>query len=179
MDEQDLFELLFGPTAHPEMLKRSARVAKFLYSNAQLTRGHMDRLWESASCKHEAHRNAVFSLIQDIAFAFSSADVSYLIDKVSAVPYSQVDASVLGLLKEFARQLSNWRLPKTVHYLPSLKHEEIPHDPTIASAWDEVLVDPAPPVYIHFNTENATERPTGEGTELTEGLEVARALEYL
>ncbi|CAG9332998.1 unnamed protein product [Blepharisma stoltei] len=109
IDNHNLFELIFGPSSHPQLVKRSADIIRFLYSNSRFSRDHIDLIWNSASSKHEAEREALMTLIQDIVPCLSAQDLHYFFMKLYLLPYAEIDSQVLSLIKSFVRQMSNLR----------------------------------------------------------------------
>lgn len=109
MDNHNLFDLIFGPSSHHQIVKRSADIIRFLYSHGRFTRDNIDVIWNSASSKHEAEKEALMTLIQDIVPSLSAQDLQYFFLKLYLLSYPEIDSQVLSLIKSFIRQMSNLR----------------------------------------------------------------------
>jgi ubiquitin C-terminal hydrolase len=103
IDSKDLINLIFGPTSHHEIIKRSTDLVKFMYSNSRFKQDHLKNLWEVAFAKHESVREALLNLIQDLIPSLYSEDLQFLYEKIVSLQLSAVDGQILQLAKSYTR----------------------------------------------------------------------------
>ena len=108
IDNHDLIELIFGASSHPEIVKRSCDLIKFLYTNSRFTRNHIDKLWDCAFLKHETDRDAMISLLSELVYVLKLSDLQNMFAKIYVLDLHEVDSQILVLLKAIALQYSRY-----------------------------------------------------------------------
>lgn len=106
IDTHDLIGIIFGPSSHPEIVKRSAELVKFLYVHSRFTSSHIDKLWDCALLKHETDRDAMISLISELVYELKLNDLQSMYTKIHNLDLHDIDVQILGLLKSMAFQFS-------------------------------------------------------------------------
>lgn len=110
VDKKDIIGVLFGSSSHPELIKRSHELIRFLYTNNRFSRDNIDLIWANAASKHEAERDVIMKLFQSLAASLTPQDIQYFFSKILNMPYAEIDSEMLNLTKSFARSLSTVRL---------------------------------------------------------------------
>lgn len=123
IDSKDLINVIFGPTSHHEIIKRSMDLIKFMYTNSRFTQDHLKSVWEVAFSKHEAEREALLNLMQDLVPCLDTEDLQFLYEKVKLVPFGTIDGQILQLAKSFTRLNSFYRPPHRKYKSLSEKKE--------------------------------------------------------
>jgi hypothetical protein len=67
MDEQRIFNLIFGESLHSEVIKKSNILLGFLYSQERIRVEELDIIWDCATKKHEAYKVAVLKALTYLA----------------------------------------------------------------------------------------------------------------
>lgn len=110
VDRKDILGVIFGSSSHPELIKRSHELIRFLYTNNRFSRDNIDLIWANAASKHEAERDVIMKLFQSLASSLTPQDIQYFFSKIISMPYIEIDSEMLNLVKSFARSLSNVRV---------------------------------------------------------------------
>eukprot|EP01105_Mastigella_eilhardi_P025904 TRINITY_DN722_c0_g1_i6.p1 TRINITY_DN722_c0_g1~~TRINITY_DN722_c0_g1_i6.p1 ORF type:complete len:1637 (+),score=419.07 TRINITY_DN722_c0_g1_i6:175-5085(+) len=84
--------------AHPELLYNMADMLGFLSQHGQLTKEHINRLWEQAMGKHESTKHAIYSALLRLLPHLSGADVSSVFLKLKEMPVEEHDAESVSML---------------------------------------------------------------------------------
>lgn len=106
IDSHDIIEIIFGGSSHPEIVKRSSDLVKFLYSNSRFNRSNIDKLWDCAFLKHETDRDALIFLFSELAYVLRLPDLQHMFSKIYILDLNEIDTQILGLIKSIALQLS-------------------------------------------------------------------------
>mmetsp|Transcript_13360 Transcript_13360/g.25089 ORF Transcript_13360/g.25089 Transcript_13360/m.25089 type:complete len:2359 (+) Transcript_13360:2657-9733(+) len=133
-DANQPLQVIYGDNSHPELVKRSAELLRFLYLNQRLSRQEFDVILDSATGRHEAERDVIFGVLQDVMRVLEPADLIHFFQKLSALPLPKIDTQVLALIKSIASSLSDAQLRSSrfdevsqedaLEYLWSLTQEE-------------------------------------------------------
>ena len=63
MDENSIFNMMFGESFHPEVIKKSYFLLEFLYANNRLGEEQINMMWDCAMQKHEVYRVAILKAL--------------------------------------------------------------------------------------------------------------------
>ena len=100
-EEFKVFDIIFGATCHPEIIKRSLIFAKFLYNNSWLSVERINYIWENALSRHDAYRESFLGILDDLISILSPRDLNYLFNKITNISYQSIDLKILRLIKTF------------------------------------------------------------------------------
>lgn len=90
-----LVEGMFNPqTSHPELMRRSTKVIKFLLTNQQFTSEHLDAVWEPVLANPE-HMVVITKVLHDLATFLRTPLLLHLLDKIAAVPVTSVSEEMV------------------------------------------------------------------------------------
>jgi ubiquitin C-terminal hydrolase len=128
-DTHQPLQIIYGDDTHPELVKRSAELLRFLYLNQRLSRQEFDVILDSATGRHEAERDVIFGVLQDVMRVLEPADLVHFFQKLSALPLPKVDPQVLALIKSIAASLSDAQLRSPSHF------EEPAHEDALEFLW--------------------------------------------
>lgn len=171
IDSKDLIGLVFGPTSHHQIIKRSTDLVKFMYTHGRFTQDHLKNLWEVAFSKHEADREALLSLIQELIPSLYSEDLQFLFDNITSVPVSSIDSQILQLAKSFTRLNSYYRPQHRKS--KSMNSEKVDCPPIkIEEVYDISMPIPMPPPQVASNA-------TSQVPEEVNTFEYTKILHYL
>lgn len=70
MDQNQIFNMIFGESLHPEVIKKSYFLLEFLYDNDRVGVDQINMMWDCAIQKHEVYRVAILK-----AFIFLGSKV--------------------------------------------------------------------------------------------------------
>lgn len=108
IESHQVIEIVFGSSTHPEIIKRSGELLKFLYSNSRFTRNNISKLWDLAFLKHETDRDALICLFSELAHVLKQPDLQHLFSKIYVLELHEIDSQILGLVKNLVYQLSKY-----------------------------------------------------------------------
>ena len=123
LDSKDFCSFLFNSVVHNEVLKRSSDILKLLYMNSRVSQELILKLWQTTFEKHEAEREALIGLIQDLISVMDCEDLKFLYEKVEAIPLASVDSQILQVVKSYAK-LGYYYWPSNKNKPNSKKQEE-------------------------------------------------------
>lgn len=106
MDNQKIFDLVFGDSLHSEIIKKSYALLQFLYQNERIKRKELDKIWECATKKHEAYKVAILKALAFLATKASLDDLGYIFNKLKSLQMNEIDKFSLGLIKAIAKKLA-------------------------------------------------------------------------
>lgn len=98
--DHHILEYLFGETSHPEIMKRSKEIIKFIASEGKLTRDHINMIWDSQVGKHETVRQIIWGVIGELAPEMTLEIVDLLFDKIKQFELKDFNPSLLSLVRE-------------------------------------------------------------------------------
>lgn len=160
-DQHDLMGTIFGYKSHPELVRRSGEVVRFLYKHGRCTRTDLDRIWTLALAKHEAERDVTVALYRELVPVLNAADSEHFFSVLVGIPLAQVDSQVLGLIVTFVKPSVGFgtqekitkflkiTLPKPVSDLNNAIVEESPQTR---------LADPTKPIVLGYFPEETQTR---------------------
>lgn len=127
-DAHQPLQVIYGDNSHPELVKRSAELLRFLYLNQRLSRQEFDVILDSATGRHEAERDVIFGVLQDVMRVLEPADLVHFFQKLSTLPLPKVDTQVLALIKSIASSLSDAQLR-------SNRFDDLSHEDALEFLW--------------------------------------------
>ena len=99
--DNKLVEYLLSDSSHVELIKRSGSILRFLSSNKQLTKDHLELLWKWQDGKHEANVLGVFETIIEIWADLSVESLDFIFSKIVLIPTKKYNEHTLNFLKDF------------------------------------------------------------------------------
>lgn len=103
LDKKDIVSVLFGPKSHHEIVKRSSDLLRFLYQNSRFDQKQLGFLWDLTFDKHEAEREALIGVIQELILVLDCDDLQFLYEKMKQIPSHLVDPQILQIAKSYAK----------------------------------------------------------------------------
>ena len=116
-----------------------------MYTHSRFTQDHLKNLWEVAFSKHEADREALLNLIQDLIPSLYSEDLQFLYDNITSVPVGSIDGQILQIAKSYTRLNSYYR---PIHRKSKSTNSEMPTSSVpmrLDDSYDISVVIPLPP----------------------------------
>lgn len=101
MEEKALFDELYGPTCHPEIVKRSTDIAHFLLQESKLSQARINVIWENALSRYQAYKDSMLNLLEELIHKFNGSDLKFLCHKIVTMPHNQVNHRLLQMIKSF------------------------------------------------------------------------------
>ncbi|CAK0801546.1 unnamed protein product [Prorocentrum cordatum] len=101
-ERHGLLPILLGARAHPEVLRRSSFLLRFLAREGLLTAERLEALW-ACGCsgdKHEGLTTCVLDLLVEVAPGLDRAQTGLLVGKVREMPPASVDAKFFRFLRD-------------------------------------------------------------------------------
>lgn len=98
--------MMFGESLHPEVIKKSKDILEFLYFNGRIGEEQINLMWQCAMEKHEVYRVAILKALISLASIVKSKELSFIFEKVRALPASQIDKFMMLLLKAMAKNVA-------------------------------------------------------------------------
>ena len=106
MDDNRIFDMMFGESLHPEVIKKSKDILEFLYFNGRIGEEQINVMWQCAMEKHEVYRVAILKALISLASIVKSKELRFIFEKVRALPASQIDKFMMLLLKTMAKNVA-------------------------------------------------------------------------
>ncbi len=102
IEEQKLIPLVLGKdSSHPELIKRTPPVMKFLAQNKALSKEALDLLWTAGIGKHEALVRVVYDALAEIASELPEAQLESLFARIKEIPLNQFTDILMNFLRVF------------------------------------------------------------------------------
>ena len=67
MDKNQIFNMMFGESFHPEVIKQSDFLLEFLYHNNRIGEQQINMMWDFAMQKHEVYKVAIMKALINLA----------------------------------------------------------------------------------------------------------------
>lgn len=78
-----------------------------MYSVGKIQTNEIDIIWDCATNKHEAYKAAILKALTNLSSKLSLEHLKYLLLKIKALSFSDIDKFAIGLLRSIARKVSN------------------------------------------------------------------------
>jgi hypothetical protein len=78
LDNNSIFNMLFGESLHSEVIKKSHFLLEFLYANDRVGETEISMMWEQAMNKHEAYKIAIFKALIFLASKAKVAEIRFM-----------------------------------------------------------------------------------------------------
>ncbi|OMJ90056.1 hypothetical protein SteCoe_7634 [Stentor coeruleus] len=101
MEENTLFDELYGPTCHPEIINRSTDTAHFLLQDPKLSQSRINFIWENAMSRYQAYKDSMLNLLEGLIYKLTDKDLNFICQKIILVPHSQLNFHLLQIIKSF------------------------------------------------------------------------------
>ena len=101
IQENDIIDSILGANVHPELLKRTPSILKFLAQRDALTLQNLESLWNASVGQHESVIRSVYDTIVDLASCLSGPELDFIFFKIKALEISSFSELTLNFLKGF------------------------------------------------------------------------------
>jgi len=106
LDHNHIFNIFFGGSLHPEVIKKSFYLLNFLYTSGRIQEAQLEQMWNVATKKHEAFKAVIFKALAFLTSVLKPKELRYLFERVRGMPLKDHDASSLALLKAISKVLA-------------------------------------------------------------------------
>ena len=104
--EKKIFNVFFGTSLHPEVIKKSFYLLDFLYRHGELTENELNKMWHIATKKHEAFKVSIMRSLIFMASRMAPKELQFLFTKLQGMQLREHDKFSLLLLKSIAKALA-------------------------------------------------------------------------
>jgi len=104
--EKQIFQVFFGTSLHPEVIKKSFALLDFLYQQGDLTERELSKMWLIATKKHEAFRVSIMRALIFLATRMAAKELTFLFGKLQSMQLREHDKFSLVLVKNIAKALA-------------------------------------------------------------------------
>ena len=84
MEKENFFDIIFGESVHPEVIKKSFPLLDFLYTNNKLGVPEFEIMWHIATKKHETFKVAIIKALTHLATKTIPEHTELLFHKVKS-----------------------------------------------------------------------------------------------
>lgn len=100
----NVLQIILGPTAHIEIIKRSGPLLKLLCrpNEVLFDESIVELVWRCQVGKHEEMVRTIYNLIQEVLPSLPMAMIDKFFEKVQAMPPVQIDEKYVVFLREFS-----------------------------------------------------------------------------
>merc|ERR1719162_1386358 len=102
--ENELLQLLFGDASHPQLMKQSVDILKFICNESKLKLSHLDVIWaaiERAAAKQDDVENELQTLcevVDSLSFWLEQEHFDFLFEKFEQMDMNTFTAHHLALM---------------------------------------------------------------------------------
>jgi hypothetical protein len=82
MDDNRIFNMMFGESCHPEVIKKSYFLLEFLYNNDRIGEEQISMMWDCATKKHEAYKIAILRALMFLGSKVRSKELQLMVSKI-------------------------------------------------------------------------------------------------
>lgn len=101
--QENLLELLFGESSHPQIMSRTGPILLFLAKTGNLLVSDLDLVWAAGENKHESLVHIVYGLFAEICSTLQMEHIEYLFAaKIQPISPSEFDAPTFTLLRSLS-----------------------------------------------------------------------------
>eukprot|EP01105_Mastigella_eilhardi_P014361 TRINITY_DN3272_c0_g1_i6.p1 TRINITY_DN3272_c0_g1~~TRINITY_DN3272_c0_g1_i6.p1 ORF type:complete len:2846 (+),score=628.82 TRINITY_DN3272_c0_g1_i6:898-8538(+) len=137
-----IVELLFGPSLHVEVARRSVEVLRFMSRHHALSHAHLSFMWEASVDKHETVTFSVYSLLTELARVLTAEDRAFVYERVQRIPLAAYTAQHLDFVTSFCKSDAIMTDPSVCH--PAQTENDDPPDPMGTDIFWALLQDDSP-----------------------------------
>jgi ubiquitin carboxyl-terminal hydrolase 9/24 len=119
----NVLDLVINDRPHPELLKRSSVIIRFLAQNKSIGPSHLEMIWTSMQGKHDSYIRATYQAILDSTNYFSEDLHDFLYEKIKSVPLPAYDESFLNYVKDFTLLALNLGIRTSLYSRKEYKKE--------------------------------------------------------
>lgn len=102
LKDNSVVERLFNDKSHPEEIKQSILIPKFLASRQQFRTEDLESLWKLSQGKHESVQHTIFEALVDLAEDLPSPLLDRLYGLISSIPEDQIDIPTITFISRFS-----------------------------------------------------------------------------
>ncbi|ELR25257.1 uncharacterized protein ACA1_290210 [Acanthamoeba castellanii str. Neff] len=109
IQENQIIERLFQSKLsdmHPELIKRSKNLLKFMASEKFLNQGHLDMMWKATATQHA--EPAVYEVLGAISSNLSPEHQNYLLQLIHSIPFAEYSPRTINLIAQFQNTYSSY-----------------------------------------------------------------------
>ena len=106
MDKNQIFNMMFGESFHPEVIKKSYYLIEFLYNNDRIGEEQINMMWDFAMQKHEVYKVAIMKALINLAQKVKCNELSIMFQKIKQTPLNQTDKFLMRLLQTIAKNIA-------------------------------------------------------------------------
>jgi hypothetical protein len=105
--KNQVLEDCYGKNSHPELMKRSVDLLKFLAEQNKLDKAHIDLIWgaltRAIKNNDDGTLKILYKVLEDVAWQLEQSLVDYLFEKLRQIPLAEYMSATVNLIKEMAR----------------------------------------------------------------------------
>lgn len=99
--DNEIFDVIFIDSVHPEMISRSNRVVSILAKNDRLILEDLEIIWNNTQEVHEDTRRATLDMIHEISVIFSRTSLQFIFKKINEIDNSNYDVTLIKFLEKY------------------------------------------------------------------------------
>ena len=103
LENNNVFDDLYGSTSHSQLIQRSSDFLRFLINEELLTIEHLTIIWRGIEKGDIQTKLSIYKMITDLSMSFNAANVEFLVDRISNIEISKLTKEDIELLYELAR----------------------------------------------------------------------------
>ncbi|KAH3742845.1 ubiquitin carboxyl-terminal hydrolase 34 [Pelomyxa schiedti] len=106
IETNNIMDLLFGPSAHQQLISRGSEIIRFMAKAHCLTVEHLKTMWSKIMDAHEVVSSAMTKALSTEARYFLPDQVEIVLGMIKALPFSSLNMNVLALIYGFSNSFS-------------------------------------------------------------------------
>jgi hypothetical protein len=109
IQEHQIIERLFQSKLsdmHPELIKRSKTLLRFMASEKFLNQAHLDMMWKATATQHA--EPAVYDVLGAISSNLSPEHQNYLLQLIYSIPFAEYSSRTINLIAQFQNTYSTY-----------------------------------------------------------------------
>lgn len=103
LENNNIFDDLYGTTSHSQLIQRSSDFLRFLLNEDLLTLGHLAMIWKGISKGDTQTKLSIYKMISDLSMSFNGPCIEYLVERISEIEIPKLSKDDIDLLYELAR----------------------------------------------------------------------------
>lgn len=148
LKDNSVVERLFNEKSHPEEIKQSILIPKFLASRQQFREEDLDSLWKLSQGKHESVQHTIFEALVDLTEDLPAALLDRLYGLISSIPGERIDLptitfisrfSAVAMEKEDGKSYGLKELYRLGLEAPAASGSEGPNEKVVVTAFDHLV----------------------------------------
>jgi ubiquitin C-terminal hydrolase len=104
MEENGVIDMLFQLIkSHVEILRQGVDILIFISKHSNLTKAHLDALWEGSLSVHEYDKQIIYACLSQLSTYLSSEKVDHLLERIHNTPIEHFNLQILDLVLNFTK----------------------------------------------------------------------------